>query len=119
MKDKLKKWFRDYPEARVFVVALALWGLGGLALEPFTATYGLAFLHKFTVFLARLAVSIGATMALVRWLFPSVREFRRQWFRTAFVDAPENMTAWDKQRALATLAVYLVVWLGCILALSL
>ncbi|MDR1305280.1 MAG: hypothetical protein LBK76_08675 [Verrucomicrobiales bacterium] len=119
MKTQIKNWFRDYPEIILFAASLVLWGVVGLALAPVTATYGLAFMHKFTLFLARLAVSIGATMALVRWLFPSVREFRRQWFRTAFVDAPENMTAWDKQRVLATLAVYLVVWLGCILALSL
>jgi len=109
----LRSFAAAFPEVPWMLGALFAWWILGLAMEPFTATYPAAFLHKAVITLFRVLLAVTITDAVVAICWPTVREWVRagSW-RTLFTS--EELTPEQQLRLRIVTAVHLVIF-GCVM----
>jgi hypothetical protein len=116
MIDWIKRMWAEHAEWRWAAIALGLWLVVGMVLEPVTATVSLDFVHKITAGIFRAAVAVWLTFLEVRLVFPTIHE----WIgRGGFKDAFGVMDPGEMPRIYATSFITAMLFVGNVIALSL
>lgn len=119
LKLTMKKFLTNFPELKWAFGALILWAAMGLLLEPFTATYGLSFLHKMTITLCRIALAISFSELVLRLAFPTIWGWQKQ--EGVFLEHwnAKTLTPEEKHRLTLCVTANIAIFVAVLIALSL
>lgn len=116
---RLKSFFSDdWPEIKWGLLGLVLWAVLGMILEPFSATYGLSFLHKAVITFARVCIAIALTELAVKIAFPTIRNWAMSGsYKQSFESS--SMSPETKTRLILCTAIYGTIFAATMVSLSL